>query len=693
MQNIVIYIYGFFLILFCLSPLQAQQKQASDSIRIVVKSTIKDNAVLLRWAVTDKMAWKYGNTHGYILERVTVSRDGIVLERPQTEVLGGGPIKPKPMEAWRNVVETNDMAAVAAQAIYGKSFEVEESDSKLMQIVYESEDLNKRFGFALFAIDQSFEAALYSGLGYIDKTIRPNEKYLYRVKPATPASLMPIASSGVFLYSTKEQPLPKPRGMQGFYYKNAFVLIWEYDGMQEVYTIYDLERSEDGTNYTKINKYPLTKLADTNKSGISYTDSVPEFNKKYWYRVKGRTTFDQIGPSSKTVELIGFEELVSVPQFVESQLINNKTVRLGWKIAENEAWKVKKFQLLRSNRVLGPYKVVIDSLSPKRRNIQYNNLEPINYFKLAAFGQVNEERLSSPTMVQPVDSVPPKKPIGLTGTIDTLGVVRLQWEANEELDLMGYKIFRAETKNQEFTMLNKNAIEVAHYKDSVAVKTLTEKVYYRIAALDYRYNQSVYSDTLVLKRPDKIPPLAPVFTDYKIHPHGVEMTWAKSSSTDVRVERLYRKADASNAPWELIFETENREMNRFVDEKIEHHTAYSYTMVAVDQTNLESKPSPPLTIQTLKQLVKPGVKSLYATTDKENRFIQLNWRTNTPNILEIEVFKKKDEEKFGLFRTVDATAKQLIDNNIAPNNTYFYAFKIRYKDGTIGKWEEIKVVY
>src|SRR5690606_23338485 len=212
------------------------------------------------------------------------------------------------------------MAAVAAQAIYGEDFEVndEENGSKLMQVVYESEELDRRFGFSMYAIDQDFQAAQYAGLGYVDEDVKLNEKYLYNISAAVPAEVMGVKPSGVFISPSEEEKLPKPTDFAGYYYKKSFVLVWEYDLMLLYYTSYDIEKSEDGKNFIKLNQTPITKLADTEYSGISYTDSVQQFNKSYWYRVVGRSPFNEESEPSDAIELIGHEELQAIPMFEDN---------------------------------------------------------------------------------------------------------------------------------------------------------------------------------------------------------------------------------------------------------------------------------------------------------------------------------------------------------------------------------------
>jgi len=201
----------------------------------------------------------------------------------------------------------------------------------------------------------------------------------------------------------------------GYYYKQAFVLVWEYDTMLSFYTSYDLEKSEDGITYKKVNRTPITKLADTKKSKISFTDSVSTFNKKYWYRIKGISVFNEKSKPSEAVELFGYLGIKATPFFKENVITSDTEAILSWTFPKEDEQELKQFDLLRSTKVLGPYKLVKEGIPATARTYRYNQLERINFFKLKAVGKNGETILSSPNMVQPIDSVPPSKPLGLIG--------------------------------------------------------------------------------------------------------------------------------------------------------------------------------------------------------------------------------------------------------------------------------------
>ncbi|AWX43040.1 hypothetical protein HME9304_00027 [Flagellimonas maritima] len=675
------------------------QQDTVDSIqhpKLFVKSFAKKGAIYLRWGTDDKWAWKYGNMYGYEVERATIFKDGKPLKTPIKKLLTGGPIKPRPLVEWQSLVQDNDMAAVAAQAIYGESFSVNEENSNLfMKVVNESSELEQRFGFSMFAVDQNFTAAQYAGLGFVDTEVKLNERYLYNVKLAAPEELIQMDEAGLLMATSEKLALPKPYDFAGYYYNNAFVLIWEYDGLFDFYTAYNLERSEDGKNFSKVNDAPITKLAITDVSGISYTDSIPEYNKKYWYRIKGKSLFDEMSPPSDTISVIAFKELLAAPQFKANNIISEEEVKLNWSFPKDEAWKLTGFDVLHATKAIGPYKTVAQELGKEERNYSYSSLQRINYFKIRANGIAGDYQDSSPAMVQPVDSIPPEKPLGLTGTVDTLGVVRLSWQPNTEMDLKGYTVLRANRKNQEFTRLTKEELRETRFQDSINVKTFAKKVYYRIKASDLRYNESVPSDTLVLELPNLIPPTSPVFKDYEIKGDSILLRWIPSSSENLVRQAMYRKRLDANKEtlWENIYETDDISTTVFTDTKLDPNITYRYTITAINHTGLESPPSPPLSITTPKKLLRSKVKGLYAEVDRENKHIQLSWRYNDPDILEIQIFRKEANGDFLRYATLPTESKSFRDKKAIPNTTYSYGIRVIFRNGDASDWNETLIIY
>ena len=70
--------------------------QLSVQSRIYVRTEVHSAKVLLRWIAGDAKSWQLLNKYGFKLERLTVSRSGVVLEKPEVLLLAE---KLKPAES------------------------------------------------------------------------------------------------------------------------------------------------------------------------------------------------------------------------------------------------------------------------------------------------------------------------------------------------------------------------------------------------------------------------------------------------------------------------------------------------------------------------------------------------------------------------------------------------------------------
>src|SRR4051812_39014652 len=109
----------FFILFLSIFDIAAQQK---PGVKLLAK--VKGKSIMLRWAPTSSSVWMQGNQKGYRIERFTIAREKEILKGPKKLQLTSIPLKPRPVEQWKADAEVNKYSAIAAQAIYGSSFQV-----------------------------------------------------------------------------------------------------------------------------------------------------------------------------------------------------------------------------------------------------------------------------------------------------------------------------------------------------------------------------------------------------------------------------------------------------------------------------------------------------------------------------------------------------------------------------------------
>lgn len=679
--------------------------QSNDSIpnpAIQLIARAQEGKILLRWAMDEAAAWQRGNSYGYTLERFTVYRNGKRLENPERMLLSEAILKPAPLDQWETMALSDDNAAIIAQAIYGDAFEIGTEEGELMQIVNKAQALEQRFSFALFAADMNFEAAKLAGLGFEDAAVKPNEGYLYRLRSEIPKALAVVSEGIVYIEASATEPLPAPIDLVGVFNDRSVLLTWEYEMFRSTYTSYYVERSEDGTNFKRLDDLPLLNLnnkPDAPAKRMYYIDTIPQNDKQYHYQVLGVSPFGEKGLASESISGMGKKGLSSTAFITRHDLIGETSAKITWEFPEEAENEVAEFQLRSAKKQGGLYETIKRDIPIKSRTAEVDGLSGANYLKVVAVGKDSTETESFATLVQLIDSIPPSIPKGLVGVIDSMGIVTISWENNTEKDLLGYRVFRGNLEKEEYSQLTVSPIVATSFQDTVQIKSLNDKVFYSIVAVDQRFNNSGYSDMLELVKPDVVPPSAPIFKDFKVSDDGVFLSWVKSAGNDVSTHQIYRKVilgdegtQGKDEGWDLLWETKDT-LSTYIDEKVLPGTKYSYSVQAMDKSGLISEPSPNLTVETASSFDEKLIKGLNVEVDRVQNTIKLYWRKPTDTVREFVIYKSRKDGKPVLWKQLPATITQVLDRNISPTNIYTYQLRPVLADGGYGKMETLEVNY
>lgn len=669
--------------------------QDAASVQVITRSL--PNKVLLRWAVDQPWAWKRANEVGFWVERATISRNGNALVPIERKQLVSQPLKPKPLEEWEILAKGNQNAAILVQALYGDSFEVTSPGNKMGAVYAINDELEQRFTFALIAAEQNYEASKLAGWALEDSTVIAGERYVYSVSVAFPEeNLLPIKNGTAYASPDIYEALPRPIDLAGIFVDGKVTLSWNFNLLQHTYTNYLVERSLDNISFKQLNGVPIFNAQQSKSSmgtSIFYMDSIPN-NTTFYYRVKGRTAFGEIGPSSEVIQGVAQANLGFVPRIYKKEFPTDDKVILSWEFKEEGNKLIDKFQLRKSVTNKGPYTTVIDDIPITTRKISFKGLKRVNYFTIVAIGKNGSESESYATLVQPIDSVPPAAPIGLSGVADTTGVVKLNWIENSEEDLGGYRIFRSLDPKIEFSEITKTTCYGEVYSDTVPVANLNKKIYYKLLAEDQRYNRSAFSEVLMIKKPDITPPSPPLLKNYKVDTNGIRIDWVPSSSPDVVSHILYRKngTDGEMA-WEKLFESVSARDSTFFDTKLLDPNPYSYTIIAKDSAGLESLPAKPIGIIWSGGTLKEDDIKFSGIVDRELRLINLIWKIENEQVSEYRLYRGMDNQQLKLYKTLGGTSKGYTDTALEINSDYTYGLQLILNGGRTSSIKKINIKY
>lgn len=662
------YIVFLFLISFIFCTTTAQ------NVKLVSRPCEKDS-ILLRWGPTGKQAWDLGNEYGYVVERYTILCEGKQPETLERKQLTLSPLKPAPLEEWEKY-EDDKYVSIAAECLFG---EVSIPAISPVAIAKQYQQEQNRFSFALYAADQSLKTAQLSGLYFVDKTAKINEKYLYSVHIALPDTL-PNDTAFAFTGLSEYQPLPKPLEFTGHWNDKKVELSWNILYLNHIYNSYIVEKSTDGKIYTPLNDNAKVQVSDPSlRPEYSYwTDLLPDNKTTWYYRVRGVSTFGETGPPSDSIVGHGRIPITSAPIVTNKEVINNKEVKLTWDYPEEMNEYVSGFRVYRSATPKGKKERISEINSGDTRTFSDKNPGLTNYYILSVFDNRIEKFTPAHTYAELIDSIPPAPPVNLAGNIDSTGIVTLTWAKNTESDIDGYRVYRSNNPNFEFILISLDLVTDTVFTDSVQLKTLTKNVYYRFRAIDLRQNQSEFSEILELKRPDIIPPVAPVIQNIAQQKNGILLTWFNSSSVDVVAHHIYRK-EVNDTTFQLVasIAKTGEKQSSYTDNTIQSGETYIYYLTAEDDSGLLSEPSSPVQQkapgQLAQQIVLKKEESLGKTT--------LKWTVQSKKkVARVLIYKAENDEPLRLYD--NTTDNSYTDNTTGFEKTFRYKIRVVYEDET-----------
>ena len=661
------YRYVLLLFVFCFSAFFGWGKQSVQS-RIYVRTEVHSDKVLLRWIAGDAKSWQLLNKYGFKLERLTVARSGVLLDKPEVLLLAGE-LKPAASDKLKACVREYPMGAVVAQAVFGDSFEVSLGDSPISKAIALDEERQQRYLFALYAADLCFPVAKEVGWGFEDGSIKDGERYLYRVTSLVPKKELTIAEGASFVVVGDTIRLPQPLELSAQFSPAGAYLSWDYNRLATLYSSYWIERSEDGKTFSRISDLPITRMSDTEKkthAPITYLDSIA-YRKTYYYRVAGVTPFGSQGTYSAVVSGMAYPPLTAIPQIEDSRFDTQGGANLSWNFKQEEEDLIEGFRILRSkdDKTYLP----LDSISPKERTYHIRTLARYPYYKVEAKAKQGVSTTSFPTLIQAIDSIPPAVPTGLRAEVDSLGAVHLSWQAGKDEDLYGYRLYRGETKGEELIPITKDAILSTNYIDSVRLDNLNAKVYYALTALDERYNQSELSETIVVRKPACIPPAMPLIVETKASEEGNVIRWEASEDSFLAgfvLTRTVQDSTQQKRSWQI----KDAKQRSYVDKEIEAGKTYTYQLTAYTDNQLYSPISPE--VKVVSKSTEAKTADVNFTTEVLTEGIALKWRISKQVFISATLYKVDELGKLGLYRENLPQAGEVIDKEVRQGNKNAY---------------------
>lgn len=651
--------------------------------QILVRARYDGDSIIIRWAPNNPTTWLQLNKYGYFLERIEFDKENPDKD-PKLTILKED-ILPLDLDTWTPIAqanfEKNRYLAVGLQCIHG------EWKSKTANSYYDkiegAEELTNRYTFGLYAADMDGLTAEYAGLRWIDKNIEAEKSYLYRVRPNVPNDSLDIQSGVEVVYTVEKAQIP-PIAVEIIEKDGQIDLRWNRAFYKKHYTAYEIEQSMDSINYTPINELPyvhaLAKDDALYSPSILFSDSVTNYAPTY-YRVRGHTFFGDMGPYSEPIKGMGRDRTPpNAPERPAANYLLDQQMEISWEYPLTSE-PIKGFNVYKgSDSEMVIEKINNKIIPPNQRTFLDPNVNEFmdNYYLISAIDTAGNTAPSLVTYGMIIDTIPPQQPQGLTGAIDTNGLVTLTWEQGTDLDLLGYKVFFANAAYHEFSLITGHPIVGNRYQDTITMKTLTKNAYYKIIAVDKRFNYSIYSDVLALKRPDIQPPTAPLFTEYQVNKGEIYLKWVNSSSDDVAQHQLHRK-EKGTTDW-AIHVTFTDQTESYRDSSLIVNQVYDYRIIAIDSSGLVSEVVNPIQLKAIDFRSRPKVEQLQANFNLESTSAKLTWEYPFAGDYYFIIYRREENKGFQVAGKVKE-GNAFEDKKVTKGKSYKYSIRVAYADG------------
>ena len=626
------------------------------------KHMVIDSTLYLRWVPSDYDALQAIIKDSIVIERIKWQTLNIPTDNDfkNPEYISSTWTIPKTDLKWKKLLKEKKETALLFNVLFSFNFRG---------------DPNIPFGLAMLQCDIDSSLALAAGL-FSKLKMTDNQEYCYRIrlkkgKNITPAKILVNHASKSSLANIDSLRVKTSR--------QEIQLIWKDSLLMNDYGSYNIERSENNSPFIRINESPVIKITtkeEKKKNYVVFNDTSFQYNTAYRYRISGRTFFGMNGPYSNTVTALVPKPITLIPSLDSAVTIHDTACRLIWHFSgTKQASEISSVKIFRSSKEQINYSIIA-TLSGT--TYVFTDPKPFknSYYKLAVYNLYGDSAISNNIMFCRPDVKPPHAPQKLQGAIDTSGNVSLYWKANSDKDLLGYRVFRCNALTEDKIEVTTKILKDTVFNDKIDLQTLSTHIYYAITAVDFVYNNSDFSNTLSMRRPDKIPPVPAKINTVLSKDKGVSISILKSSSKDVKQYTLLSVIDSLERE---IIRFSCLDTTSFIRDTSYYPNAWiHYKLITEDSTGNKSMyVSKSIYIQKLPQnIIDFNFKVFF-----DRKSILLSW-SELNNVFSYTIYKAKNNEPYIAFRTFKNNCCHFEDYSLNIGNEYRYKLKILFNDGS-----------
>jgi len=640
------------------------------------------DSVVLRWAPAQATTWLQGNMLGYRVERFEMDKTSAT---PPTAVrISPDTLRAWPLEKFRaRFPVDHPYAAPAAQAVHGLTFISAAGMGDLRTVANAANELDLRHAFALIFADLDAGVADALGLRWVDRDVKPDGLYLYRIVALDPDHRDTAVIAVNRTLGPEEIPAaPTPQWEE---LERSVKLRWEVIPGSQAFTAFWIERSANGTEWLGLNRHPYMQGGSAAKPATEFffTDTTAGYGKAHRYRLRGITPFGETSGPSAAIVAMG-RDRTSPPNPVMKEVKDTRgTLTVYWDqpsgASDLKGFRVEKVPTARGSFL--PLHTGLLGASVRSFTDTSSYLLGENHYLVYAVDTAGNEAVSMGGYGFLVDSIPPDPPTGLTGSIDSIGVVTVRWTMGSEPDILGYRVFMANAADHEFSNMTPEPIADTTWSDTITLKTLTSRIHYKVVAVDRNFNHSLVSTMLTLRKPDKVAPVAPVFSGFDVSDTAVVLSFVPSSSPDVMRYDLLRQVGQAGERSVIASWTPAEGKRTYRDTDVAGPEFYSYRLVVTDSAGNRTTCSSDALVRVHQRLRKEKMNDVDAHYDAATKSVTISWARPVSPVKHYVVYRAKDDSEPVSIGSATNTATTYSDRDLRGRGSYAYLVKAVYENG------------
>lgn len=645
----------FYFLTRCCVLLFLSQNTVAQSWDLVTK--VDAHQVVVRWVPLDPASWVEGNEKGF---QITIRYQGEKTILKTVEVRPQGP---------DYFISQHD-SLPKADLMAGLLEQVPRSTGTDLDIL-----------FGLVMVHSTIHPKMGSGLGmrWVDVPPVGVKKITYQL--AYPhGKVLTEKTIRLDQITTLYRPLDLKVQQQD----SLFTFRW-LPGDSLLNWAYRLEISEDGEKWRPVDDLLILPAVDEFRNEyLAKEYRIPKFYKPYFFRVLAYTPFGEMSIPSRRIQVTGHRQ--RFPALEPTIQTTQRGIQYQWNFPDSLTAEIKGFKVY-SSRKIDHEGQTIAFLSPQTRAWLDTAAVLDSYSHIALVDWGGGEHRSSRLFITWPDSIPPADVKGLVARVSAEGIVRLSWPKVSAPDFLGYRVFRSDSPKADFVLLTTEICQDSTWTDTLSLALLNSKVYYTLRAFDTRLNGSVSNDTLLVIRPDHIPPAALSIRSFQQSEESVLLQWNPSSSSDVAWVQILRQSSSDSLPCLLVL-FENDFPTEWIDSTGEEGTTYQYSLMAIDQVGLSSLP---VSIQLGRIFtgVRPALSGLNVHERVDVGAVEISWEIPLRPVRSYQVYRQGPNDTFLVpYRKLDGKYGVFEDVGLMAGQRYHYLIQALYQDGSVSRLDE-----